>query len=89
MATRINHFLGGSPLAVAIRLILISLLVGVILSWLDWTPVDIVDWFVDLFDWIWTSMFGSLQRAVDYFLLGAAIVVPIFVVSRLLKWGRS
>ncbi|HEY9056570.1 MAG TPA: DUF6460 domain-containing protein, partial [Aurantimonas sp.] len=69
-------------------LVLLSIVVGVILSWLSWSPADIVDWVVGLFDWLWVSVFGSLDRAVDYFILGAAIVVPIFIISRLLAIGR-
>ncbi|MCE7027265.1 DUF6460 domain-containing protein [Jiella avicenniae] len=88
MSERINRFLGGSPIGVAVRLILISILVGFILSWLNWNPRDIIDWGVRTVDWVWRSLFGSAERAVYYFLLGAAIVVPVFIISRLLKVGR-
>ena len=88
MSERVNRFLGGSPLGVIMRLILLSIVVGVILSWLSWSRADVIDWFVDLFDWLWYNIFGSLDRALDYFLLGAAIVIPIFIISRLLTIGR-
>ncbi|WP_206453180.1 DUF6460 domain-containing protein [Aurantimonas marina] len=88
MSERVNRFLGGSPLGVIVKLVLLSIVVGVILSWLSWSPADIVDWVVSLVDWLWVSVFGSLERAVDYFILGAAIVVPIFIISRLLTIGR-
>jgi len=88
MSERVNSFLGGSPLGVIVKLVLLSIVVGVILSWLSWSPADIIDWVVSLFDWLWVSVFGSLERAVDYFILGAAIVVPIFLISRLLTLGR-
>lgn len=88
MSERVNRFLGGSPLGVIVKLVLLSIVVGVILSWLSWSPADIIDWVVNLFDWLWVSVFGSLERAVDYFILGAAIVVPIFIISRLLAIGR-
>jgi len=89
MSDRVTRFLGGSPIAVAIRLVLLSIVVGLILSWLSWDPRDVIDWFVRLVDWVWVSLFGSLERAVYYFILGAAIVVPVFLISRLLKLGRS
>ncbi|WP_102959823.1 DUF6460 domain-containing protein [Mangrovicella endophytica] len=89
MSGRLDRFLGGSPLSVLVRLVLISIVVGVVLSWLSWSPADVIDWVVDFFDWLWTSVFGSLDRALDYFILGAAIVIPIFLISRLLKLGRS
>ncbi|NDW04169.1 DUF6460 domain-containing protein [Jiella pacifica] len=88
MSERINQILGGSPIGVAIRLILISILVGFILSWLNWNPNDIIDWVIRSVEWAWRSLFGSVERAVYYFLLGAAIVVPVFIISRLLKMGR-
>lgn len=88
MSERINHILGGSPIGVAIRLILISILVGFILSWLNWNPHDIIDWVIRTLEWAWRSLFGSAERAIYYFLLGAAIVVPVFIISRLLKIGR-
>jgi hypothetical protein len=89
MAGPIDSFLGGSPLSVAIRLIVLSLIVGVVLSWLDWSPRDV--WFAieDFVRWVWYSLFGSFQRATDYFLLGAAIVIPIFLISRFLKMSRG
>jgi hypothetical protein len=88
MSERVNRFLGGSPLSVAVRLVLLSIAVGLILSWFSFSPWDIVDWFVDLFDWLWINVFGSLDRALDYFLLGAAIVIPVFLLSRLFSMGR-
>ncbi|WAJ30376.1 DUF6460 domain-containing protein [Antarcticirhabdus aurantiaca] len=81
----VTQFLGGSPLSVLIRLVILSVVVGFILAWLDIRPMELVDWIVGLFEWAWTSIFGSLNRAVDYFLLGAVIVVPLFLLSRLLK----
>ncbi|WP_061934358.1 DUF6460 domain-containing protein [Aureimonas sp. AU22] len=89
MADRVTTFLGGSPLAVIVRLLVISLLVGILLSWFDIRPYEIVDWIKDFVQWAWVSVFGSLNRVIDYVLLGAAVVVPVFIVSRLLKTGRG
>ncbi|WP_279481787.1 DUF6460 domain-containing protein [Aureimonas sp. SK2] len=89
MADRVSTFLGGSPLAVLVRLLVISLLVGILLSWFDIRPYELVEWAKDFVQWMWVSVFGSLNRVIDYVLLGAAVVVPIFLVSRLLKTGRG
>ena len=40
MADDVNRFLGGPPLAVLVRLILLSILVGVILSALGLDPLE-------------------------------------------------
>ena len=89
MSERVNRFLGGSPLSILIKLVLLSIVVGVILSWLSWSPMEIVDWVVTFFGRLWTGIFGSLDRAIDYFMLGAVIVVPLFLLSRLMKSGRD
>lgn len=88
MVDRVSDFLGGSPLGVLVRLVVISLLVGVLLSWLGWTPREILFWVQDSFVTLWRTLFGSLDRVADYFLLGAAIVFPLFLLSRLFKAGR-
>ncbi len=46
------RFLGGSPLAVAFRLILLSILVGVVLSAIGFDPWNILNSIRRLFDWI-------------------------------------
>ncbi|WP_156418411.1 DUF6460 domain-containing protein [Aureimonas sp. D3] len=85
MSGRMTSFLGGSPLSVAVRLLVISLLVGVVLSWLDLRPTELFNHLVYLVESAWLSVFGSLNRTIDYVLMGAAIVVPIFLISRFLK----
>ena len=89
MSGSMTRFLGGSPLSVLLKLALLSLAVGILLSWLDIHPLDLVDWMIDLFRDAWVMVFGSLGRAAEYFLLGAIIVIPIFLISRLMKSGRS
>ncbi|KTR03575.1 hypothetical protein NS365_18010 [Aureimonas ureilytica] len=85
MSGRMTSFLGGSPLSVAVRLLVISLLVGVVLSWLDLRPTELFNHLVYLLESAWLSVFGSLNRTIDYVLMGAAIVVPIFLISRFIK----
>ena len=43
MANGLNRFLGGSPLAVLVKLILLSILIGVVLSALGLDPWNIVE----------------------------------------------
>src|SRR3954468_22709096 len=78
----LSRFLGGSPLAVLFRLILLSILVGVVLSAIGFDPLNIIysirllvqrlyEYGFDAFNWLWR-----------YFLLGAVIVVPLWFLSR-------
>jgi hypothetical protein len=84
----ITRWIGGSPLAVLGRLILICVLVGVVLSALGLDPWNI--WFSlqRLFESIWNMGFDAVRWLWGYFLLGAIIVIPIWLIVRLFKTGR-
>lgn len=81
----ISRFLGGSPVAVLVKLAVVSLLVGWLLHWLDWTPGEVWRWAQGLALGAW----ASLGDFAEYILLGAAVVVPVFLVMRLLAYRGS
>jgi len=81
--------LGGSPLAVLGRLILASVLVGVILAALGLDPFDIVRSAERLARWLWNMGFDAFRWLWRYFLLGAVIVVPIWLIMRLVNGARG
>jgi hypothetical protein len=83
------RFLGGSPLAVAFRLILLSILVGVVLAAIGFDPWNIVNSIRLLFQRIWDLGFDAINGLWRYFLLGAVIVIPIWLLSRLLGAPRG
>jgi hypothetical protein len=79
----VQRFLGGSPLAVAFRLILLSILVGVVLAAINFDPLDLLNSIPRLFRWIWNLGFDAINWLWRYFLLGAVIVIPIWLLSRM------
>jgi hypothetical protein len=81
----VSRFLGGPPLSVAVRLVLLSVLVGVILSVVGFDPWNIVQSVQDLVRWIWDMGFDAVRWVWRYFLLGAVLVIPIWVIMRLAK----
>jgi hypothetical protein len=83
------RFIGGSPLTVALRLILLSILVGIVLAAIGFDPWNIVVSIRRLFDWIYNLGFDAISGLWRYFLLGAVIVVPIWLISRLLGAPRG
>jgi hypothetical protein len=83
------RFLGGSPLTVAFRLILLSILVGVVLAAIGFDPWNIVNSIRLLFLRIWDLGFDAVNGLWRYFLLGAVIVIPIWLLSRLFGTPRS
>lgn len=80
---------GGSPLAVLGRLVLVSILVGVVLSTLGLDPFDIVRSVERLVQSIWNMGFDAFRWLWRYLLLGAVIVVPIWIVMRLINAPRG
>ena len=83
------RFLGGSPLSVAFRLILLSILVGVVLAAIGLDPWNILTSIRRLFQSLWDLGFDAISWAWRYFLLGAVIVIPIWLLSRLFGAPRG
>jgi hypothetical protein len=84
----LNRFFGGSPARVLVQLVVISFIVGIILNTLGVSPYDIVDGLRDLALRIYSMGFGTIEWAFRYFLLGAVIVFPVWLLMRLLRVGR-
>ncbi len=80
-----ERILGGSPLGVIIRLVVLSIITGVVLSALGIGPQDVFQYFREIGDWLYELGFDSIESVFQYFMIGAAVVVPIWVVYRLLK----
>src|SRR6201982_3273903 len=85
----LTRFLGGSPLAVAFRLILLSILVGVVLAAIGFDPWNIIVSIRLLFQRLWDRCFRAVNWLCLYFLLGAVIVVPIWLLSRIFGTPRG
>ncbi len=83
------RFLGGSPLSVAFRLILLSILVGVVLSVIGFDPWNILHSIRVLFRRLWDLGFDAVNWLWRYFLLGAVIVIPIWLLSRMFGSPRG
>jgi hypothetical protein len=86
---QMNKWIGGSPLAVLVRLVLVSVLVGVILAALGFDPWNIIDSIRRLFERLWNMGFDAVRWLWRYFLLGAVIVIPIWIIMRLVNAPRG
>ena len=83
--SQVTRFFGGPPLSVIFRLVLLSVLVGVILKVLGLDPFNILRSIEDLIRAVWNMGFDAVLWVWRYFLLGAVIVVPIWLIVRLLR----
>ena len=89
MAGNLDRLLGGPPLAVAGKLILLSILIGVVLSALGLDPWNIVASLRRLALHIWDMGFDAVRWLWQYFLLGAVLVIPIWLIVRLVNAPRG
>jgi hypothetical protein len=81
----LNRFFGGPPLSVIFRLILLSILIGVILEVIGLDPWNIIESLKRLVLHIWDMGFDAVRWLWRYLLLGAAVVVPIWLVVRIMR----
>lgn len=79
----LTRFLGDTPLRVVVRLAFLSLVVGVILSALDLDPLGVIDLVLSFIQRLWDMGFSAIEQVGKYLVLGAVIVVPIWLVSRI------
>lgn len=85
----VSKVLGGSPLGVLVRLVLVSILVGVILSAFGLDPFDIVRSIQRVIRTLWDLGFDAFRWLWRYFLLGAVIVIPVWILMRLFNAPRG
>lgn len=79
-----ERILGGSPVAVVIRLVLSSIVVGIALSALGLTPGELFRRIDFLLQRLYDMGFRWVEWLIGYFLIGAVIVVPVWLIARLL-----
>lgn len=78
-----------STAATITQLVLWSIVVGVVLSALGITPFNLFDRLGLILRNIYDLGFGAVQSALQYLLLGAIIVVPIWLIARMMRGQRS
>ncbi|HKY87728.1 MAG TPA: DUF6460 domain-containing protein [Pseudorhodoplanes sp.] len=85
----VNRFLGGDPLSVFFRLVLLSILIGFVLSVFGLDPFNIVESILRLIRRVWEMGFDAIAWVWRYFLLGAVIVIPIWLIVRFVNAPRG
>jgi len=79
----LSHFLGGSPGAVLVRLVLLSVVVGVLLAVLGLDASGMIAMVRHYAMELLANSAHAIRAIVHYFVLGAVIVVPIWLLVRL------
>ena len=82
-----ERILGGRPAAVIIRLVLLSIVVGIVLQTLGLTVAGLLRRLEVVMARLYDLGFHWVETLLGYFLIGAVVVVPIWLVARLLGGG--
>jgi len=77
-----HRILGGQPLTVIFRLVVLSIVVGVVLALLGLSPFELLDSLRLTIQRIYNMGFDAFGWLFRYFLLGAVIVVPLWLLGR-------
>ncbi|MDW5315298.1 DUF6460 domain-containing protein [Rhizobium sp. PL01] len=88
MADGVNKFLGDTPGRIIVKLLVVSVIVGFLMTMFGWTPYGILYTVRNFFLDLWHSGFAALGSVGDYLLLGAAVVIPVFIILRVLSFRR-
>lgn len=83
----LRDFLGGSLAGVAMRLAILSILVGIFLSIFGITPRNFFYVLDQFARHVYDLGFGAVTWIFEYMALGAMLVIPVWLVVRLLKSG--
>jgi len=85
MNERFKRFIGGSPVSVIFRLLILSILVGFLFEVIGLNPLNILDSFEFLITRIREMGLDTLRWLAHYVVLGAVVVIPVWFVMRLIR----
>jgi hypothetical protein len=77
-----QRFFGGSPALVILKLVVASLIIGVVLSFFGFNPNNLYHAIIKLGDWISDLGFDAVRTVARYVILGALIVIPLWLIAR-------
>lgn len=85
----VSRIIGGSPLGVIVRLALLCVIVGLVLDQLDLNVFKLLNQAIDLIEELIRNSADVLKQIGRYFLIGAMVVIPIWIVLRILRVGAG
>jgi hypothetical protein len=88
MSNNLERFLGGSPSQILIKLVFLSLLVGALMAFLNITPFALIDGTLEFARRVLGDGWDAVKNLLWWAVMGAAVVVPIFLILRLVSGRR-
>jgi len=84
-----DKFFGGAPVWVVLRLAVISLVLGIVLAAFNLDAFGLVQKLRDLITYVYDLGFDAFAWVFDYFILGAVIVFPVWLILRLFAVAKD
>ncbi len=79
----VTRFLGGAPASVAIKLVIVSIIVGALLHFAGLSPAALVRGLGRMIESLIGSGWDAVRTVAEFALYGAMIVVPVWFIARL------
>jgi hypothetical protein len=80
----ISRFLGGKPASVAIKLLIISVIVGALLHFVGLSPAGLVRGLGRMIESLVGSGWDAVRSIAEFALYGAMIVIPVWLIARMI-----
>jgi hypothetical protein len=88
MTNPVGRFLGGSPAMVVVRLVVVSFVVGIVLETFGFDPGTLFAEAIRSARQVVELGFSDIRQVGRILLTGAMVVVPVWLVMRLLDASR-
>ncbi len=85
----LSNFLGGSPMGVLVRLLIVSFVVGLLLETFGFDPSSLFHQAVRGVRRLFEYGFSDVRHVADILITGAMIVVPVWIVLRLIEASKG
>ncbi|WP_179853419.1 DUF6460 domain-containing protein [Bartonella doshiae] len=79
----LHAFFGETLGRITVKLLTLSLLVGVVMNFLGWTPQSLLQTITNFLKSLWETGFITFSNLFHMITMGAVIVVPIFLFLRI------
>ncbi|WP_026500923.1 MULTISPECIES: DUF6460 domain-containing protein [Bartonella] len=68
---------------VSLKLLILSFFMGIVMKFFGWTPHNLIQKILDFLHSLWGTGFITLKNFFHITMMGAIIVVPIFLILRI------
>ncbi|WP_409360867.1 DUF6460 domain-containing protein [Bartonella heixiaziensis] len=85
LSNSFHAFLGRSLGSVSVKLLTLSFFTGIVMNFLGWTPQSLVHKIMEFFKPLWKTGFITFKNLFHITMMGAIIVVPLFLFLRRLR----